>query len=178
MISLWFWVCASSSFPSSRTSIKPCSWILMNLLILHVMRKNASQICSGKEKHCSMDCVMISHQHYLWVYKMNSLAIAGIQVQNTILKNTNSDIKLQESKLKTQTLTSNSRNPSSKHKLWHQTLGIQVQNTWWKNRNFDIKLTASLVSCMLNNIITQKEVIPKTIIHQNTQKIKTLLTLN
>jgi hypothetical protein len=68
---------------------------------------------------------------------MNSLAIAGIQVQNTILKNTNSDIKLQESKLKTknyfkktnsniklqesklktQTLTSNSRNPSSKHKL-------------------------------------------------------------
>jgi hypothetical protein len=69
---------------------------------------------------------------------MNSLAIAGIQVQNTILKktqtltsncknpsskekigkkNTNSNIKLQESKLKTQTLTSNSRNPSSKHKL-------------------------------------------------------------
>jgi hypothetical protein len=42
---------------------------------------------------------------------------------------------LQESKLKTQTLTSNSRNPSSKHKLWHQTLGIQVQNT-----NSDIKL--------------------------------------
>jgi hypothetical protein len=31
---------------------------------------------------------------------MNSLAIAGIQVQNTIIKNTNSDIKLQESKLK------------------------------------------------------------------------------
>jgi hypothetical protein len=50
---------------------------------------------------------------------MNSLAIAGIQVQNTILK-------------KTQTLTSNSRNPSSKHLM--------------KNRNLDIKLTASLVS--------------------------------
>jgi hypothetical protein len=54
---------------------------------------------------------------------MNSLAIAGIQVQNTIIKNTNSDIKLQESKLKTknwkktQTLTSNCKNPSSKHKL-------------------------------------------------------------
>jgi len=69
---------------------------------------------------------------------MNSLAIAGIQVQNTIIKYTNSDIKLQESKLKikilekTKTLTSNSRNPSSKHLM--------------KNRNLDIKLTASLVS--------------------------------
>jgi hypothetical protein len=57
--------------------------------------KNASHILSGKEKHCSMDYVMISHQHYLWFYKMNSLAIAGIQVQNTIIKNTNFDIKLQ-----------------------------------------------------------------------------------
>jgi hypothetical protein len=32
---------------------------------------------------------------------MNSLASAGIQVQNTILKNPNFDINLQESKLKT-----------------------------------------------------------------------------
>jgi hypothetical protein len=36
---------------------------------------------------------------------------------------------------KTQTLTSNCKNPSSKHKLWHQTPGIQVPNT-----NSDIKL--------------------------------------
>jgi hypothetical protein len=35
---------------------------------------------------------------------MNSLAIAGIQVQNTIFK-------------KTQTLTSNCKNPSSKQKI-------------------------------------------------------------